>query len=172
MLPFILFRKNKITHHLRGWCLSPQFIHSIMSDSLWSHGLQHARLPCPLPLQELAQTQVHRVGDVIQPSHPLSSPFPLAFKLPSIRVFSKVSVFCITWPKYWSFSFSISPSNEYSGLISFRTNWFDLLAIQGTLKSFLQHHSSKAPVLWCSVQVQFSHPFTSTGKTIALSRRT
>ena len=89
-------------------------------------------------LLELAQTHDHRVSDVIQLFHPLSSPSPPAF-----RVFSSESVLCIRWPKYWSFSFSISPSNEYSGLISFRIDWFGLLAVQGTLKSLLQHHSSK-----------------------------
>ena len=90
---------------------------------------------------------------------------------PSIRVFSNESAFCIRWPKYWSFSFSISPSNEYSGLISFRIDWFDLLAVHGTLKSFLQHHSSKASVLWCSVffTVRLSHLWLTTGKTIALT---
>ena len=91
---------------------------------------------------------------------------------PSIRVFSKESVIHIRWPKYWSFSFSISPSNEYSGLISFRTDWLDLLVVQGTLKSLLQHHSSKSSILWCSAFfiVQFSHPHMTTGKTIALTR--
>ena len=94
---------------------------------------------------------------------------PLIF--PSIRVFSNESVLCITWPKYWSFSFNISPSNEYSGLISFRMDSLDLLAVQGTLKSLLQHHSSKASNLWCSVlfKVQLSHPYMTTGKTIALT---
>ena len=93
---------------------------------------------------------------------------------PSIRVFSNLSALHIRWPKYWSFSFSISPSNEYSGLNSFRVDWFDLLAVQGTLKSLLQHHSSKALILWCSAFfiVQYSHPFKTTGKTIALTRRT
>ena len=93
---------------------------------------------------------------------------------PSIRVFSSESVLCIRWPKYWSFSFSISPSNEYSGLISFRMDWLDLLAVQGTLKSLLKHHSSKVSVLQCSVflMVQLSHPYTTTGKTIALTRWT
>ena len=93
---------------------------------------------------------------------------------PSIRVFSNGSTLCIRWPKYWSFSFSISPSNEYSGLISFRMDWLDLLAIQGTLKSLLQHHSSKASVLRCSTffMVQLSHPYMTTGKTIALTRWT
>ena len=98
---------------------------------------------------ELAQTHVHRVGDAIQPSHPLSSP-SLASILPSIRVFSNESALCIRWPKYWSFSFNISPSNEHPGLISFRVDWLDLLAVQGTRKSLLQHHSSKASILQCS----------------------
>ena len=93
---------------------------------------------------------------------------------PSIRVFSNESTLYMTWPKYWSFSFNISPSNEYSGLISFRIDWLDLLAVQGTLKSLLQHHSSKASILWCSAffTVQHSHPYMTTGKTIALTRRT
>ena len=93
---------------------------------------------------------------------------------PSIRVFSKESVLHIRWPKYYSFNFSISPSNEYSGLISFRMDWLDLLAVQGTLKSLLQHHSSKASILWCSAFfiVQLSHPYMTTGKTIALTRWT
>ena len=93
---------------------------------------------------------------------------------PSSRVFSKESVLCIRWPKYWSFSFSISPSSDYSGLISFRMDWLDLLAVQGTLKSLLQHHTSKASILWCSVFfiVQLSHPYMTIGKTIALTRWT
>ena len=94
--------------------------------------------------------------------------------LPNIRVFSSESVLCIRWTKYWSFSFSISPSNDYSGLISFRMNWLDPLTMQGTLKSLLQHHSSKASVLCCSAFfiVQLSHPYRTTGKTIALTRQT
>ena len=93
---------------------------------------------------------------------------------PSIRVFSNESALCISWPKYWSFNFNISPSNEYSELISFRIDWFDLFAVQGTLKSFFQHHSSKASILWCSAffMVQLSHPYMTTGKTIALTIRT
>ena len=93
---------------------------------------------------------------------------------PSIRVFSNELVVCIRWPKYWSFSFSISPSNENSGLISFWIDWLDLLTVQGTLKSLLQHHSSKASILWCSdfFMVQLSHPYMTTGKTIALTRQT
>ena len=92
-------------------------------------------------LLEFAQTHVHWADDAIQPSQPLSPPYPPAFNLSQIRVFSNESVLCIRWPKYWSFSFSISPSKEYSGLISFRIDWFDLLAVQGTLKSLLQHHT-------------------------------
>ena len=93
---------------------------------------------------------------------------------PSIKVFSNESALCIRWPKYWSFSFSISPSNEYSGLISFRMDWLDLLAVQGTLKSLLQHHNSKASILQCSafVMVQLSHPYMTSRKTIALTRQT
>ena len=100
--------------------------------------------------------------------------FLLPSIFPSIRVFSSESALRIRWPKYWSFSFSISPSNEYSGLISFRMNWLDLLAVQGTLKSRLQHHSSKASILWCSAFfiVQLSYPYMTTGKTIALTRQT
>ena len=103
--------------------------------------------------------------------HPL---LLLPSSFPSIRVFSNESVLCIRWPKYWSFSFDISPSNEYSGLISFRMDWLDLLAVQGILKRLLQHHSSKASILWCSAFfiVQLSHPYTTTGKTIALTRWT
>ena len=125
-------------------------------------------------LPEIAQTRVHQVGDAIQPSHLLSSPSPPAFSLSSVRVFSNESVLHIRWPKYWSFSFSISPSTEYSGLISFRRDWFDLLAVQGTLKSLLQHHSSKTSILLRSAFfiVQLSHPYMTTAKTIALTRRT
>ena len=113
--------------------------------------------------------------ELVMPSNRLILCRPLLF-LPSIfpsnRVFSNESVLRIKWPKYWSFSFSISPSNEPSGLISFRMVWFDLLAVQGTLKSLLQHRSSKASILWCSAFfiVQLSHPYMTTGKTIALTR--
>ena len=133
--------------------------------------------PIHYQLPELTQTHVHRVGDAIQPSHPLSSPSPPAFNLSQHlglfqRPFSKV--LCIRWPKNWSFSFSISPSNEYSGLISFRMDWLDLLAVQETLKNLLQHHRSKASILRHSAffMVQLSHPYMTTGKTIALSRWT
>ena len=129
-------------------------------------------LPVHHQLLEFTHIHVHRVDDAIQPSHPLSSPSP-AFNLsPSSRVFSNESVLHMRWPKYWSFSFSIRPFNEHPGLISFRMDWLDILAVQGTLKSLLQHYSSKASILWLSAffMVQLSHPYMTTGKTIALAR--
>ena len=129
-------------------------------------------LPVHHQRPEFTQTHVHGVGDAIQPSHPLSSPSPPA---PNPSVFSNESTLRMRWPKYWSFSFSISPSNEHKGLISFRMDWLDLLlAVQGILKSLLQHHSSKASILLHSAffTVQLSHPYMTTGKTIALTRRT
>ena len=115
--------------------------------------------------------------ELVMPSSHLILCRPLLFLPPvppSIRVFSKESTLRMKWPKYWSFSLSISPSNEHSGLVSFRMDWLDLLAVQGTLKSLLQHHSSKASILWCSAfsTVQLSHPYMTTGKTIALTRQT
>ena len=129
-------------------------------------------LPIHHQLPEFTQTHVHRVRGGIQPSHPLLSPSPPAPIPPSIRVFSNESTLHMRWPKYWSFSFSISPSNEHPGLISFRMDWLDLLAVQGTLMSLLQHHSSKASILWGSAFfiVQLSHPYMTTGKNIALTR--
>ena len=131
-------------------------------------------LPVHHQLLEFTQTRVHRVGDAIQPSHPLLSPSPPALNLSSIRIFSNESTLHMRWPKYWSFSFSISPSNEHPGLISFRMDWLDLLAVQGTLRNLLQHHSSKVPILRRSAffTVQLSHPYMTTGKTIALTRQT
>ena len=128
--------------------------------------LVHHQLP------ELAQTHVHQVGDASNHLILCCLLFLLLSIFPSIRVFSNESVLLIRWPKYWSFSFSISPSNEYSGLISFRINWLDLLAVQGALKSLLQHHSSKASILQCSAffVIQLSHPYMTPGKTIALTR--
>ena len=117
-----------------------------MSDCLQPCRLQYSRIPCHY-LTEFAQTHVHWVGDAIQPSHPLCLLLLLPSIFPSIRVFSDESALCIRWAKYWSFS--ISPSNEYSGLTSFRIDWFDLLAVQGTHKSLFQHNS-KASILWCS----------------------
>ena len=121
-------------------------------------------------LLELAQTHVHQVGDTIQPSHPLSSPSP-AFNLSQHQTFSIVLVLHIRWPKYWSFSFSISPFNEYSGLISFRIDWFDVLDVQGTLKSLLQHHRSKASILWhrAFFMAQPLQLSMTAGKTITLT---
>ena len=118
-------------------------------------------------LPELAQTHVHRAGDALQPSCPLSSPSLLPSIFSSIREFSNESALHIRWPKYWSF-------NEYSGLISFGIDWFDLLAVQGTLKSLLQHHTSKESIFQCSAffMVQLSHPHMTTGKTTALTGRT
>ena len=154
---------------------SVQFRCSGVSDSLRPHGPQHARCPCPSPtpkslLKLMSIESVMRSNHLIL-CHPSLLP-PSVF--PSIRVFSNKSVLHIRWPKYWSFSFNISPSNEYSGLISFRMNWLDLLAVQGTLKSLLQHHSSKASILQHSAFfiVQLSHPYMTTGKTIALIRQT
>ena len=151
---------------------SIQFGRSVTSDSLQPHGLQPARPPCPLPTPG-----VHSKSCPLSQwcrlilCHPILL-LPSIF--PSIRVFSNELVLRIRWPKYWSFSFSISPSNEYSGLISFRMDWFDLFAVQGTIKSLLQHHSSKASVLQCSAFfiVQLLHPYMTTGKTIALIRQT
>ena len=130
-------------------------------------------LPIQHQLPEFTQTHVHQGGDTTQPSHPLSSDSPPTFNLPNIRVFPSESALRSRWPKYGSVSFSISPSNACSGLISFRMDWLDLLAVQGTPKSLLQHQSSKATILHSAFFiVQLSHPYTTTGKTIALSRWT
>ena len=131
-------------------------------------------LPVHHQLLESTQAHVHWVGDAIQPSHPLSSPSPPALNLSQHQGFSNVSALHIRWPKYWTFSFNISPSSEHPGLISFRMDWLDVLAVQGTLKNLLQYHSSKASILQCSAffTVQLSHPYMTTGKTIALTRWT
>ena len=131
-------------------------------------------LPVHYQLAGLTQTHVHWVGDAIQPSYPLTSPYLPALNLFQHQGFSNESALCISWPKYWSFSLNISPSNEHKGLISFRMIWLDLLVFQGTHKSLPQHHSAKASILRCSASfiVQFSHPYMTTGKTIALTRLT
>ena len=131
-------------------------------------------LPVHHQLLEFTQTHVHWVHDAIQPSHPLSSPSPPAFNISQHQGLFIWVCSLNQWPKYWNSSFSINPSNEYWGLISFRMEWCDILAVQGTLKSLLQHHSSKASILQCSAFfiVQLSHPYMTTGKTIALTRWT
>ena len=152
-----------------------QFSHSVVSDSLQPHGLQHSRPPCPSPNSQ-SLLKLMSIESVILSNHlTLCCPLLLLPSIfPSIRVFSNESVLHIRWPKYWGFSFSVSLSSEYSGLISFSIDWFALLAVRGTLKSFLQHDSSKASILWCSVflMIQLSHPYMTTGKTIALTRQT
>ena len=131
-------------------------------------------LPIHHQLPEFTQTHIHRVRDTIKPSHPLSSPSPPAPNPSQYQSLSNKSTLRMRWPKYWSFSFSIIPSKEIPGLISFLMDWLDLLAVQGMLKSLLQHHSSKASILRHSAFfiVQLSHPYMTTGKTIALTRRT
>ena len=145
-----------------------------MSDSLWSHGLQHARPSCLSPTPRVYSNSCP-LSWWCHPTISFSSiPFSSCLQFfPSIRVFSNESALRIRWPKYWSFSFNISLSNKHSGLISFRMDWLDLRAVQGTLKSILQHHSSKASILRHSALfiVQLSHPFMTTGKTIALIRQ-
>ena len=131
-------------------------------------------LPVHHQLPKFTQTHVHWLGDAIEPSHPLLSPLLLPSIFPSIRVFSNNSALRIRWPEYWNFSFIISPSDEHPGLISFMMDWLDLLAVQGTLKSLIQHHSSKASIFQRSVFfiVQLSHPYMTNGKTVALTRQT
>ena len=150
---------------------SVQFSFSVVSDSLWPNGLQHARPPCPSPTPRVYSNScplslccIPTISSSVGPfsSHLQSSPASGSFPVLRIR-----------WTKYWSFSFNISPSSEHSGLIFFRMDWLDLLAVQGTLKSLLQCHSSKASILWHSAFfiVQLSHPYMTTGKSIALTRR-
>ena len=156
------------------WISSVQFSCLVMSDSLRPYGLQHARLPCPSPTPKACSNMSI---ESVMPSHHLILCHPLLL-LPSIflsiRIFSSELALHISWPEYWSFSFSISPSNEYSRLISFRIDWFDLLAVQGTLRSLLQHHSQKASVFQrlAFFMVQLSYPYMTAGKTIVLTIRT
>ena len=158
------FKENLATH------TSVQFSHSVVSDSLWPHGLQHARLPCPAPTSRAYSNSC----PLCWWCHPTisSSVVPFCSCLQSFLALGSFQIsqfFPSGGHKYWSFS--ISPSNEYSGLTSFRIDWFDLLAVQGTLRSLLQNHSSKASILWHSAFfiVQLSHPYMTTGKTIALT---
>ena len=167
---------SRVQHFVTPWttaCLaSLSFIisqcvsHWVLSNSLQLHGMQHTRLPCPSLFQEFPQIHVHWGGDAIYHlilCHPL---LPLHSIFMSIGVFSNESALCFRWPKYWNFSFNNSSSNEYSGLISSTVDWFDFLAVQGTIKSLLQHCSLKASILWHSafVMVQLSHPYMTTGK--------
>ena len=145
-----------------------------MSKSLWPRELQHARPLCPSPTPRVYSNMSI---ESVMPSNHLILHHPLLLPpsiFPGIRVFSNESGLHIRWPNYWSFSFNISPTNQYSGLISFRMDWLDLLAVQGTFKSLLEHHSSKASILQCSVFfiVQLSYPYMTTGKTVALTRWT
>ena len=179
---FLLDEKMSLVSSL--WLILPVLVHhmhriiqlsSFQSLScVWLCDLMHCSTPGFYVLHhlpELAQTHVPWVSDAIWPCHSLLSPSRLTSTFPSIRVFSKDLAVLIRWPKYWSFSFSISFSNENSGSISFRIDWFDLLAVQGTLKSLLQHHSSKASILQCSAffMVQLSHPYMTNRKTIAVA---
>ena len=165
-----LIGSQRVRH---DWVTSVQFSHSVVSDSLWPHGL-----PVQASLSITNSWSLLKLMSIksVMPSNHLilcrSLLLPSIF--PSTRVFSNESILHIRWPKYWSFSFSTSLSNEYSGLISFRMDWLDLLAVQGTLKSLLQHHSSKASVLWQSAFfiVPLSYVYMTTGKTIALTRLT
>ena len=152
---------------------SGQFSCSVVSDSLRLHELQHTRPPCPSPTPGVNPNT--SIESVMPSSHLiLCHPLLRPTTPPSIRVFSNESTLHMRWPKYWSFSFSIILSKEYPWLISFRMDWLNLLGVQGTLKSLLQHHSSKASILRHSAffTVQLSHPYMTTGKTIALTRRT
>ena len=161
-----------------GWSIgaiaSIQFSRSVVSDSLRPHTLQHARPPCSLPNSRIL-LKFMSIELVMPSNHLICHPLLLLpSNFPSIRIFSSESILCIRWPKYWHFSLSISPANEYSGLISFSMDWLDLLVVQGTLKNLLQHHSSKASILWCSAffTVHLSHPYMTIAKTIALTRQT
>ena len=153
---------------------SVQFSRSVMSNSLRPHESQHARPPCPSPspgVHSDSRPSSQWCHPAISFCHPLLLLLPIP---PSIRDFSNESIFRMRWPKYWSFSFSIIPSKEIPGLISFTMDWLDLLAVQGTLKSLLQHHTSKASIFQCPAffTVQLSQPYMTTGKTIALTRWT
>ena len=153
---------------------SVQFSRSVVSDPLQPHELQHSRPPCPSPTPGVhSNTSIESVmpSSHLILCHPLLLLPPIP---PRIRVFSNESTLCMRWPKYWSFSFSIIPSKEIPGLISFTMDWLDFLAVQGTLKSLLQHHSLKTSILWHSAffTVQLSHPYMTTGKTIAFTRQT
>ena len=178
-----LMRKGEAENFLRLWIIfhssvqfsSIWFSHSVVSDSLQPHELPHARSLCPSPTPKVYSNSCPSPWLVMSSNHLIfCHPLLLPPISPSIRIFFNESTLHMRWPKYWSFSFSISPSIEHPGLISFRMDWLDLLAFQGTLKSLLQHHSSKASIFQCSAffTVRISHPYMTTGKTIALTRWT
>ena len=162
------------TERVRSMKVLLLFFCQVLTNSLWPHEIQHTRLLCLSPSPGACSYSCPLSRWCHQPSHPLSSLLLPPSIFPSIRVFSNELALCIRWPKYWRFRFNISLSNEHPGLISFRMDWLDLLAVQVPLKSLLQHHSSKASILWCSVffTIQLSHPYMPTGKTIALTRWT
>ena len=171
-----IFSEYSTKEWFREWTLQPMlFSHSVMPSSLWPHGLQHRQTSLSITISwnllKLLSIESVTPSNHLILCHPLLL-LPSIF--PNIRVFSSELALRIRWPKYWSLSFSISPSNEYSGLTSFRMDWFDLLVVKGTLKTLFQQHSSKASILWRSAffTVQLSHPFMThnTGKTIALTR--
>ena len=168
-------KESRVAFKISIWAFSSvQFSCSVVSDSLRPRESQHARPPCPSPAPGVhsdSRPSSWWCHPAISSCHPL---LLLPAIPPSIRVFSNESTLCMRWPKYWNFSFSIIPSKEHLGLISFRMDWLDLLAVQGTLKSLLQHHSSKASILRRSAffTAQLSHPYMTTGKTIDLTRRT
>ena len=169
----VAFNQN-VSHLGEGRLSSVQFSCPVMSDSLRPHEPQHSRPPCPSPTPEVHPNPCPLSRWCHLPSHPLLSPSPTAFNLSQHQSLFKWVSSSHQVAKVLEFHFNISPSNEYSGLISFRMDWLDHLAVQGTLKSLLQHHSSKASILWCSAFfiVQLSNPYTTTGKTIALTRWT
>ena len=166
---------NKCKATFKVHASSVQFSHSVVSNSLWPHGLQTNQAFLSI-INSQSSLKLRSIELVMHSNYLiLCRPILLLVSIiPSIRVFSNESVLWIRWPKYWSFSFSNSPSNDYSVLISFRMDWLDLLAVQGTLKSLLQHHSSKPSILRCSAFFtdQLWHPYMTTGKTIALTRQT
>ena len=176
-LNFYLLQNHRDTlyYFLEALLFLVQFSRSVVCDSLRPHEPQHTRPPCPSPTPGSPPKPMSFESVLASNRLILCRPLLLLPSIfPSIRVFSKESALHIRWPKYWSFSFSISPSNEQPGLICFRMDWLDLLAVQGTLKSLLQHHSSKESILQCSsfFIVQLSHPYMTSGKTIALTRWT
>ena len=164
-----MWKSHSVYLHISSVQFSSSCSHVQLFETPWTADCSTPDFPVLYQLLELVKTHVHQVSDAIQPSHPLLSLFPPAFNLSSLRIFSNESLLYITWLKHWSFS--ISPSKGYSGLISIGIDWIDLLAVQGTLKSLLQHHSSKALIFQCSAYfiVQLLHPYITNGKNISLT---